>query len=370
MITIGEDHLSNVGKVGLIKSYHPVEGHNWEESYDLDSINEDTVEGNIDHGDIGFEDVVTTKMEVDDDPEYEPKGGINKLKPDMPPTLAQKMESHLKHRSKKKKQKSRKERMKLRCEHCGIEIIGACNLKSHIQYMHLNIRNAECKICFKKFWSNGKVSIHMLDVHTRQCHSCKEYVVESEPWKEGMNNRMVRMVRCKCGTDVPVFTALGRKITGDGEAAAADMTESTEKKKQKGTKYACGACGKIFSQKDKCEKHAKCHMGVTDYVCDHCGVSFKYQVSLKKHLQNEHGITHHICENCGKSYSSKDSLRVHIAKTHNSVQLNEGYDIEKDIALTVARAEMILDTNAEGIVQTENGELDMSKLEEIVGENP
>ena len=340
------------------------EGPNKEESHDEDDlglINEDAGQEDFAHDDMGSDDFITSKMEVDDDdPEYEPEQSINKLKPDMPPTVAERMKSHLKR--KKRKYKSKKESMKLACEHCGLELTGATSLKAHIQYMHLNIRKAECKVCFKKFWSNGKVNIHMLDVHTRQCHSCKEYVVESEPWKEGMNNRMVRMVRCKCGTDVPVFTSMGRKVTEGDET---DMIESPKKKKQRGTKYACGECGKIFSRKENCEKHAKCHVQLTECICDHCGISFKYEASLKKHLQYEHGVMQNTCETCGKNFLSLASLRVHTAKTHNSVKLDEGYDIEKDIAKTIARAEMILVSGQED-AEAANGELDINNFEELV----
>lgn len=260
---------------------------------------------------------------------------------------------------KRKQVKPLSERMPMPCEHCGINLTGKSNLKSHIRRVHLKQKNKKCTICNKGFWSATARESHMLSVHTRRCEACQEYVVESVPWSPGMDMRMKRDVICTCGAIVSIFSSFGRRrqyLRDDEPDEDGNFPDPpTKQKSNTGTKYACGICGKLFMKKSNCERHSRAHTDFKGIECEVCGNQFTYESSLKKHLQSEHGIVSHVCEICGKNYSNETALKVHYVKYHAQENFTIGENVvmivkEKgsDTADLSQQMEEIMEGEAEG----------------------
>lgn len=199
------------------------------------------------------------------------------------------------------------------CEHCGKTLIGRGNLVAHIKRIHLKQRDHKCKICQKAFNTSSALESHVLAVHTRRCENCQEYVIETEPWTEGMTMKTRRQVACECGELVDVICLFGRRKVYED-----DDEELREKKRNYDpTKYACQHCGKLFASRSHCLRHARKHTGSKDIHCQYCQESFRYENSLKKHLKSEHRIFQtHYCNICKVEFDSAVELETHKKHFH------------------------------------------------------
>ncbi|XP_060581182.1 zinc finger and SCAN domain-containing protein 12-like isoform X2 [Ruditapes philippinarum] len=178
--------------------------------------------------------------------------------------------------TKQKKRKSLAECTPMTCEHCGLIVTGKSSLIAHVKRQHLKEFDHKCTICSKEFFTSTHLETHLLSVHTRKCKDCGDFVIEKEPWTENMDRTQERIVECKCGTQVSIFTKLGPK-PGNGEEVPG------RKKKQKApsdTRYVCGTCGKIFLKKINAMTH-KCVQKLE-----------KEPVSDETEMKEHHKFTH------------------------------------------------------------------------------
>lgn len=200
------------------------------------------------------------------------------------------------------------------CEHCGKNITGRGNLIAHIKRVHLKEKEHKCLICPKAFNTSSALECHMLAVHTRRCESCHEYVVEYEPWPQGMDMKKKRNVTCKCGAVVEIMCKFGRKREYEEE----DYSQKRRYNDQ--TQYACSHCGKLFTRKSHCLRHTRLHTGVKDIQCAVCGERFRYENSLRKHLQANHPNFDCSCFFCDKKFQSSEELAQHCTESHPEAQ--------------------------------------------------
>ncbi|XP_052815846.1 zinc finger protein 37 homolog isoform X2 [Mya arenaria] len=172
-------------------------------------------------------------------------------------------------------------RAPMTCDQCGITIRGKNAMKSHINRVHLKKLDYKCKICGKAFWCNSILEGHMLTVHTRRCDDCKNYVVETEKWMEGMNQRVPRRVTCTCGKSIVVVTKHGtkRKFARQGDLQNADGQSDD-------TRFMCRICTEIFITHEECELHQMVHM--EKLKCEYCEKTFTSKRGLRSHVDKVH----------------------------------------------------------------------------------
>ncbi|XP_052267150.1 zinc finger protein 420-like isoform X1 [Dreissena polymorpha] len=204
----------------------------------------------------------------------------------------------------RKRGRSQKE-IPAQCEYCGQQLLNKYNLDLHIRRMHFLERNFPCMICSRRFWNTHRLNSHILSIHTRRCEQCKQYVIESEPWPEGMDRTKNRKVPCKCGGLVSM-----------NQAKYLMEKEERENSKASQKTYACGECGRLFWYKWECKKHRASHTTENQVTCEFCKKDFCNKSSLMKHLEAIHNVYVNRCKYCGKNYSNEAALNVHISKIH------------------------------------------------------
>lgn len=210
------------------------------------------------------------------------------------------------------------------CEYCGQKLLNKYNLDLHIRRMHLKERNFPCTICSRRFWNTHRLNSHILSIHTRRCEQCKEYVIESEPWPEGMDRTQNRKVPCKCGALVSMKQT--KQIMEKEEREKAKSSQKT---------YACGECGRLFWYKWECKKHRASHTTENQVMCEFCRKDFCNKSSLMKHLEAIHNVFVIRCKYCGKNYSNEAALNVHISKIHAE---DDELDIKNEIEADTSKS--------------------------------
>ncbi|KAJ0179890.1 hypothetical protein K1T71_004481 [Dendrolimus kikuchii] len=78
----------------------------------------------------------------------------------------------------------------------------------------------------------------------------------------------------------------------------------------------CTVCGKYFNDRGYLSSHMKIHRNRKEYKCSLCPKSFNQRVAYNMHVRIHTGVKPHVCEECGKAFSRKMLLKQH-QRTHS-----------------------------------------------------
>ena len=211
------------------------------------------------------------------------------------------------------------------CPRCDKKVPSR-NLINHIKLIHVGSKKFDCSNCGKIYSSKQAKESHKQSVHTQQCRHCSRYVFETIPWKKGMDRRSKRTVPCKCGKKVTICSKVGRSKDTDYYTG--------EQHKQSLERYACVACGKLFSTKSQCQSHSMTHNINNEkaFSCKKCDYKTSRQLSLREHELEKHIVKSTKtkikvkstkskslkCCYCGKEFDKLKSLKSHLVKRHGT----------------------------------------------------
>lgn len=130
------------------------------------------------------------------------------------------------------------------CSDCKKIFSSRCNLKRHVNVVHLGIKKYSCLKCFKKFGQQRQLMHHLATIHNKNHKKNKKPNEKKEVEKQSTNNK-------------------------------------------KNDAFICEKCGKSFSQKGNLKRHEKSHARIKEYRCEICKKDFSQKQSLITHQQSK-----------------------------------------------------------------------------------
>ncbi|KHN88940.1 Zinc finger and SCAN domain-containing protein 10 [Toxocara canis] len=143
----------------------------------------------------------------------------------------------------------------INCDFCDEKFKSQNQLREHCNFVHLNLRPYECRICNMKFARKGGLNRHNLTVHSDFVYPC--------PYKE--------------------CTHAGFKCS---KALSAHIRSVHTHVRP----YKCEQCGKSFVRRNDLRTHETMHSADWGFVCDTCGQKFRCSAYLKRHNRSQHGL--------------------------------------------------------------------------------
>ncbi|KAJ8866914.1 hypothetical protein PR048_032776 [Dryococelus australis] len=158
-----------------------------------------------------------------------------------------------------------------RCAKCKKFFRSLAEISTHFKRIHLNVKQSECQICFKKFFDDKALLVHIrnhLDYRPFTCSFCEATFY---------SNRDMR----------------------------------AHKKIHEDLKLPCSKCGKVFRNAHLLNAHSRYHTGKCKYECASCGAAFVKKASLRDHITTHFATKAFTCEHCDKAFWSRRHLFRH-----------------------------------------------------------
>ena len=204
--------------------------------------------------------------------------------------------------------------LKVKCDSCGAILKNMLTLKDHMKRIHeMKEKNFECKVCHKRFATNGYLRDHTNLVHD----GVKKYACMHCDKKYGWKTHLlkhIKMVHLKTNTSYNCDICI--KTYGRKEHLNRHVREIHQK--QEKIMHQCNQCNETFKNRIALKDHSSLlHDNVKCYKCSICDEEFgwhdRYRYHLKKHSSVEESSK---CDQCIKTFPNMYLLKKHIAKAH------------------------------------------------------
>uniref|UniRef100_A0A8D8VYP7 Zinc finger protein 26 n=1 Tax=Cacopsylla melanoneura TaxID=428564 RepID=A0A8D8VYP7_9HEMI len=170
--------------------------------------------------------------------------------------------------------------LKHKCEYCGKELASRASLQSHINHLHLNIKENVCSVCGKSFKDRYILRNHE-QIHTGE----KQFICEI------------------CGKTFGQRNLLSKHKVGHTEYET--------------FRFQCSICNKKFSRSSQWKVHVMRHSEDRPHECDICCFKFKTRSELRRHKKFVHSdVRPFQCDICGAKFKCSTTLKQHY-KVHS-----------------------------------------------------
>ncbi|KAG1665955.1 Zinc finger protein 836 [Nymphon striatum] len=249
--------------------------------------------------------------------------------------------------SKKRGQKSCRNKVPPKCDVCSLTFISSEKLKLHEMCHREGKEDLYCSYCefsaqswshiFRHLASHNIPEIQALlpdSIEKKNCTPCDRIV----PPKASLRRHIQRvhnprsLFHCStCNVDFKERKTYIRHVEkhDDHEFSCELCTYKTKSSRNYqlhlrkhnicNSGYMCNVCGKYFSLPSLLKSHKQAHEELPKSVmCEHCGLKLKSTNSLKVHIMRIHGEkTEHPCDQCDYVGKSQMCLKNHIKRKHN-----------------------------------------------------
>ena len=202
---------------------------------------------------------------------------------------------------------------KLSCKVCGKTFKYPCNMRYHMQQIHVKGGEEDqkakqmyvCTYCGKKFVSKTGCRSHEAHYHTGQlnftCNECgKAFFSKSE---------CEIHERLHTGERPFVCTFCGQGFVSKPRLNQHERQIHTQKERVT-ERVQCKICGNMLSKK-YISTHIKTHQGLTRQPCSICGKAFPTPSSRIRHEKIHTEDKQHECRFCGKAFVQKNNMQAH-----------------------------------------------------------
>ena len=212
------------------------------------------------------------------------------------------------------------------CSHCS-----KVHLQGQTETTNCQPVQRYCEIC--KFSTSRNIRNHWIAVHTRRCGGCGNYVVEKEPWADGVKKHHERYATCPNCENIVVFFSSAKLNSGAPKATVSPNKERKVLSKNKERKllseegkelYECDFCDRIFGNLKDRQDHQYKHADGKRYICNVCERYFKHERSLHKHMKihQDSSVPFH-CSMCNVDFEHKRYYDLHMQKKHGGNMLDD-----------------------------------------------
>ena len=196
---------------------------------------------------------------------------------------------------------------KFQCEHCTKQFKHSSLLQKHINSVHLKVKQYSCKECEKAYKSPEGLQYHMSLEHGDgskkfQCEDCGKCFLTTKNLRSHKERSHDAKI-LKCGQCIKMFDKKHRLDNHVREVHGAKD-------------HRCLDCNNCFTKKNY-ERHMKT-VHTKNFQCDRCEKSFGTNQYLLEHIANKHdGIKSYKCTLCPDSFASKVGLQKHTDHCHD-----------------------------------------------------
>ncbi|KAJ2946771.1 hypothetical protein O0L34_g12836 [Tuta absoluta] len=151
----------------------------------------------------------------------------------------------------------------------------------HIEKLKVldNNKKKQCPKCNKSYKLQNCLSKHLLQEHSTDLNSMKQYV---------------------CPYCTLIFTSNH------------SLRYHKQKEHIEDRRFGCNACDKRFRLHKQLAVHALTHSEQRPFICDTCHMSFKMKQVLIKHVTTHENDRPHLCDICAMSFKRAGTLKEHM----------------------------------------------------------
>lgn len=166
------------------------------------------------------------------------------------------------------------------CEICKKVFDTQYKYKSHVDYVHKNVKKNKCPKCPERFTDYFDRHKHMVDVHgdpplRYKCKVCDTAFKRRYALSCHMKRRHLEVKDVQCNV-------CSYKCYNRTELKAHMVKHNGERT------YECVVCKKSYARKKTLKEHMRIHTNDRRFVCVVCGQAFVQNCSLKGHMKTHH----------------------------------------------------------------------------------
>ena len=196
---------------------------------------------------------------------------------------------------------------KYKCTMCGIAFP-----RSRMETVAIDVTPYVCIACSKSCTQMSVVVAHRRTLLGGKPFQCGELLASADALRVYERQQHTKGYACGvCGRE---FTQLqGLRCHGRTHAGKVETHQRVHDRQHTRAKgYACGVCGKEFTQLRGLRCHGRTHAGkVETHQCDRCGKTFRRRSYLKAHEERRNCYGPFTCVACGKIFRYSGSLFMH-----------------------------------------------------------